>query len=152
MTEGLADDMALRVASDSIHSKTFGDEVVVIDMASGLYFSLRGSAVDIWSAVEAGAAPSAIAAMLAARYDGEVPKIEALCQRCLLDLVGHGLVSPEPARSPAPQPAAPATRSPFVEPQIERYLDMQDLLLLDPVHEVTEAGWPHPSAVLPQRD
>jgi len=26
---------------------------------------------------------------------------------------------------------------------VEKYTDMQDLVLLDPVHEVDERGWPH---------
>jgi hypothetical protein len=30
----------------------------------------------------------------------------------------------------------------FVEPALNKYTDMQELLLLDPVHEVSEAGWP----------
>jgi hypothetical protein len=26
---------------------------------------------------------------------------------------------------------------------LERYTDMQELLLLDPIHDVDESGWPH---------
>jgi hypothetical protein len=33
----------------------------------------------------------------------------------------------------------------FTQPVLEVYTDMQDLLLLDPIHEVDEeAGWPSP--------
>ena len=28
-------------------------------------------------------------------------------------------------------------------PALERFTDMEDLLLLDPVHDVEEMGWPH---------
>jgi hypothetical protein len=31
---------------------------------------------------------------------------------------------------------------PFEPPVLEQYTDMQDLLLLDPIHEVDEQGWP----------
>ena len=31
----------------------------------------------------------------------------------------------------------------FEKPVLQKYSDMQDLLLLDPIHEVDEAGWPH---------
>jgi hypothetical protein len=30
----------------------------------------------------------------------------------------------------------------FEAPVLNRYTDMQDLLLLDPIHEVDETGWP----------
>ena len=51
----------------------------------------------------------------------------------------------EPAESPAvPEqgPAAAGKRPDFNPPQLRKYMDMQDLLLLDPIHEVDEQGWP----------
>jgi hypothetical protein len=30
----------------------------------------------------------------------------------------------------------------FGQPVLEKFTDMADLLLLDPIHEVGEAGWP----------
>jgi hypothetical protein len=33
--------------------------------------------------------------------------------------------------------------SKFEKPGLQKYSDMQDLLLLDPIHEVDEMGWPH---------
>src|SRR5262245_34447798 len=43
----------VRVSSPNVHSKVFDDEVLVLDMASGMYFSLRGAAIDIWALVQA---------------------------------------------------------------------------------------------------
>jgi hypothetical protein len=148
-------DVPVRVASETIHSKVFDDEVVIIDMASGLYFSLRGAAVDVWTMIEACATPAAIAAALVARYDGDAASVAAACERCVGELIELGLALADAAASPGNLQVAPAARAPFVAPAIERYSDMQDLLLLDPVHEVSEAGWPHvaqPSAAAPQRD
>jgi len=46
-----------------------------------------------------------------------------------------------------PRAAAPtADRPPFVKPILQKYTDMADLLLLDPIHEVDAGqGWPHPA-------
>jgi hypothetical protein len=33
----------------------------------------------------------------------------------------------------------------FEPPLLEKFTDMEDLLLLDPVHEVDGRGWPHPA-------
>jgi hypothetical protein len=37
-------------------------------------------------------------------------------------------------------------RVPFVPPGFATFTDMQDIILLDPVHEVDTRGWPHASA------
>jgi biotin carboxylase len=34
----------------------------------------------------------------------------------------------------------------FAPPRVEKYTDMQDIILLDPVHEVGAAGWPQAAA------
>jgi hypothetical protein len=36
----------------------------------------------------------------------------------------------------------PSPREPFAAPALNTFSDMQELLLLDPIHEVDEAGWP----------
>jgi hypothetical protein len=33
-------------------------------------------------------------------------------------------------------------KKPFTDPVIEIYTDLQDLLLLDPIHDVDDRGWP----------
>jgi hypothetical protein len=50
------------------------------------------------------------------------------------------------------QPAADSTevnsgvRPTFESPTLAKFTDMEDLLLLDPVHEVSpDQGWPHPA-------
>jgi hypothetical protein len=37
-------------------------------------------------------------------------------------------------------------RSPFEAPRLDRYDDMRDLLLADPIHDADTAGWPNLSA------
>jgi len=137
-------DQSLCVASKNVHSQKFDDEVIIIDTKSGLYFSLRGSAVDIWSQIEACATPAAITATLIARYDGDPNVISAAVGRCLADFLDGGLIREAPsADRTGPDVVSPAfKRSSFVEPLVERFTDMQNLLLLDPIHEVTEEGWP----------
>ena len=40
-------------------------------------------------------------------------------------------------------PELPTTGGPLPEPRLEKFDDMQQLILLDPVHEIDEtAGWP----------
>jgi hypothetical protein len=51
------------------------------------------------------------------------------------------IAAPGSSRNGQPLPAdvLPAA---FVAPVLHKHTDMQDLLLLDPIHEVDETGWP----------
>jgi hypothetical protein len=40
----------------------------------------------------------------------------------------------------------------FTPPLLHKYSDMQELLLLDPIHDVDEAGWPKPIADPPSEN
>ena len=57
----------------------------------------------------------------------------------IVSLDGTADSDPEPSFD-LPQPNNGQVFSP---PVVEKYTDMQDLVLLDPVHEVDERGWPH---------
>jgi hypothetical protein len=37
----------------------------------------------------------------------------------------------------------PATKCPYIPPILNRHGDMQDLALLDPIHDVEGEGWPN---------
>ena len=54
-------------------------------------------------------------------------------------LVGTSSDSPDHALNSL----ASSTRVAFEAPVLEKYTDMQTLLLVDPVHEVDDRGWPH---------
>ena len=47
----------------------------------------------------------------------------------------------EDAAAVSPMPAHQA-RGAYRTPVLSIYTDMQDLLLLDPIHDVDQAGWP----------
>jgi Coenzyme PQQ synthesis protein D (PqqD) len=136
----------LRVASANIHSKIFDDEVVVLDMRSGAYFSLRGSGVDVWELVEANASVARISETLADRYDAPPAEIAKAAEAVLEELAEAGLIVSDPSVQADGAPGQAEAKSPFPAPEIERFTDMQELLLLDPIHEVDEAGWPHTPA------
>ena len=136
-------DRGFRIASANVHYAEFDGEVVVINTLIGSYYSLRGSAIDIWSLIEANASRQMIVESLAARYDGDREAIAAAVDRCLAQLVEHALIGEAPANNgslTSVQRNGPKQALP--EPLIESVDDLRDLLVLDPVHDVSEAGWP----------
>jgi hypothetical protein len=113
--------------------ETIDGETIVIDLSTGTYFSLRGSGPVIWNAIASGASLQAIIDSLERAYLSELEAEQLIAQ-------GNGTgQSAEPASTP------PETRSAFEPPRLEKYEDMQDIILLDPVHMVDDQGWPHPA-------
>jgi hypothetical protein len=119
-------------------------EVVVIDLASGSYFSLVGSAAVIWASLAARPTLDEVAAYLGRVYDAEPDECFAAGGAFLDALVAEGLVvQVDGAGESRTDPVLPAASGPLPEPQLEKFDDMQQLILLDPVHEIDDAvGWP----------
>ncbi|MGE0725020.1 MAG: PqqD family protein, partial [Alphaproteobacteria bacterium] len=120
-------------------------EVIIVDVVSGLYFNLQGTAVAIWEAIECGTTLAGLHRRMAERFEGDAETIAAAVDGMVATLSAEGLLvaRPEPPSIVAPAPAA-AAREAFIAPVVERYTDVQDLLTLDPIHDVSDFGWPHP--------
>lgn len=135
---------------DVMH-ETIEGEVIAINLVSGNYYSLRGSGAEVWVLVsEVGPIGTAeLADALAARYATPRAEIEAEVARFLAELAREGLVAPREPVEGASRPVLAAVGEPrdaFEPPSLETYSDMQDLVLLDPVHQVDHMGWPRKAA------
>ncbi len=133
----------LRVnANDVVHELVDG-EVIAIDLSRGAYYSLGGGAADAWSMLVMGATGGEIAAA----FDGaETTGISGEIAGLLEKLRAEMLVIPAAtgtANGANGEPAAPPEFDyrPF---SFEKYEDLQDYFMLDPIHEVGETGWPAP--------
>lgn len=119
-------------------------EAVIMNMDSGHYFSARGLAGVLWEWTIAGHDVDAMAAAVATawRHDGIHDDVTAF----VASLVSHNLVVPVTGTIVplAPIDSTLLTMPQYVTPVVDVFTDMQDLLLLDPIHDVGEAGWPMP--------
>jgi Coenzyme PQQ synthesis protein D (PqqD) len=141
--------------------ETIDGETILIHLGSGAYYSLAGCGADVWELLAAGAGVEEVLASTQTRYEAE-PEHVAQPVRALLDeLLAEELIlrstSDAPARAQpgedgsqkAPQAAnadesEPAARVPFVAPVLHKYTDMQQFMLVDPLHDVEQdVGWPH---------
>jgi len=92
----------------------------------------------------AGADPDLLVAAAAERYDGDPVEIAGGVSSLVEQLVGEGLLIEDESQPAANAPRLPAGRVPFAVPVLNTYTDMQEFMLVDPLHEVDEvAGWPH---------
>ena len=130
-------------------AETLDGEATIVDLESGTYYALNESGTFIWDMLGAGSPVEAVADGLAAHYEigledsrGAVESLTAeLAERALIVPLADG--EPDPP-SPNGSQGTASRNGGYVEPVLSSFTDMQELLLLDPVHEVDEAGWPNP--------
>ncbi len=133
-----------RVNAPSVVSDLIDGEVVVINLDTGDYYSLPGVACDIWSGVRRGLSVGRIVEDLVGAYEADAATIEAAAVEFIVRLRAEGLIVPddtEPAAEPAAERGGGVRRG-FAPPTLEKYDDMREFLLVDPIHEVDVTDWP----------
>jgi hypothetical protein len=125
-------------------------EAVIINFDNGNYYSLNKTGAEIWDFIEKQATLMEIVEDLAGRYGGSNAEIEKNILPLLADLEKEALITIE--RESKSESLKQVTRTEiesktgqpgFEVPALNKYTDMQELLLLDPIHEVDESGWPN---------
>jgi hypothetical protein len=133
-----------------VHEIFEDKEAAIINLKSGNYYSLDPVGAFVWSHIDSGAAVGEIVQEVLAHYEGDVADVSPAIAR-LIDALqaeelitiandGDGQAKREAITSAANGNVA---KTPFTAPVLERYNDMQELLLLDPIHEVDDTGWPN---------
>jgi hypothetical protein len=137
--------MRYRVNSPNVISETIQGETIIIHLTTGAYYSLRGTGPEVWNAIAASASVNEIADELAAHNDVSAADAAPAVERIIADLTAEDLISVDgnaTARVGAATANGNGAVKQFEAPELAKYTDMQDLVLLDPVHEVTDTGWP----------
>lgn len=124
---------------------TIDGEVIVINFENGQYFSLQNTAATVWQWLVEGHRISDILDHTAATWEEEsaVSSVDSFIRQLIAEgLLDSGEAEPrERADLPEIEP-----QEPFRPPELTKYEDMQELILLDPIHEVGATGWPNRAA------
>ena len=137
-----------RVNSPRVIFENIDGELILVHMEKGAYYTTDEVGAILWDLIESKATVGEMGAVLRAEYEAGSVDIEAAVAAFIDRLMGEDLVTREdPAGDHTPPRRAPvATRRPFRPPTLQSYRDMQDMLALDPIHDVEAAGWPVPKA------
>ena len=129
-------------------TEQYENEALAINLDSGTYYSMTGASSMLWAMVRNNETANAI---VQAFNPGTAVAVDAhatAVDEFLLRLAGERLIIPiEPTDSQASLTAAPtgaakSTDNTAPSFALEIFTDMQDLLLLDPIHDVEDEGWP----------
>jgi hypothetical protein len=132
-----------RIDQKYVAYEVFDGEILAVNLETGVYYSLQDVSVKIWDFIAAGMSIGEIAKALEAQFDAKFDVIEPQVSEFVTKMIGEGLVVlGAPDRPVALAPTVAGQKKPFTTPEMSIYADMQDLLLLDPIHDVDDAGWP----------
>jgi len=141
-------DRGLGVNSPQVIHESIDGEVIIIDLGTGTYYSAKGAAAEVWGVIDRspGVSEESVAAAVAAAYELPADAVAGDVHAFLSELLSEGIVVLADAHA-GDGPTASIEHSgtssgSFAPPKLEKYTDMQDLVLIDPVHEVDATGWP----------
>lgn len=129
----------------SISAERFGDEIVAIHFLKGTYFSIRGSAIALWDWLQLGVSQADLATMLSKRYGLSAEQGKSTVEVAISLFQQYELVVDDASvLSASDDYNTNAGPECFEEPMVEAFQDLQELIAIDPVHEVDPMqGWPH---------
>jgi len=139
--------MRYAINSPQVIADVLEGELIILHLETGKYFSIKGSGVPIWQLIAGGYEDAEAADRLAQHYSAEQEQLLSEVVRLREQFLAEDLLSQLDGSVSRTEVAIDlGTEQVFAEPVVEAYSDMQGLLLLDPIHEVEDRGWPHKSA------
>lgn len=125
-----------------IANEIFDGELVIANYKSGLYYSISVEGSWIWQGLAHGLTVSQIAQWLSGHFPGQASEIPTLVEEFVGKLLAENLILESSKGDSSVQKLPIVTGGVFKRPVIDRFDDLQELLLLDPVHDVDQTGWP----------
>lgn len=140
----------IRINIPKIVHENIDGETVILNLDDGNYYSLVGTGADIWECLENGANIRDVIERLYTKYDGVRENMEKAAHVFISELMQEGLIVTDGTGPDSGSGCFHAkvetgnkeSKPVFEAPVLNKYSDMQDLLLLDPIHDVDETGWP----------
>ena len=121
----------------------FGDEVVLVNLETGVYYSLMYSASQVWTRVQNQYTIAEIVSDFEQLYNNSSEEISPAITAFVDNLLKLKLVKTSNLTERIlVDTKIGKIKTAFEEPLIETFSDLQDILLLDPVHDVDQKGWP----------
>lgn len=124
-------------------AEDFGDEIVLLELATGAYWSIKGGLIGAVRGLLAGGSTQELSAWwreVVSDPEEDVSSVSVI-QKLVERLESRGLIE---GGEPVPDAwsGIEITSGPA---EFVVHEELSDLVKLDPIHDVSDAGWPHKS-------
>lgn len=131
-----------QIATRGISFDHFEDETVAVNLPRGNYYSLRFTADFIFRRLVNVSNAQQVAIALTQAYTIELEEALTIAEQFIARLLEEELLKETPAEASVTV-ITETEKKEFTLPVLEVFDDMQEMLMLDPVHDVDSTqGWP----------
>lgn len=116
------------------------NEILIIDTLTGSYFSLEETGSQIWQLIDQKHDKNEIVQYLSQGREADISQIAKDVKVFLKDLVDNNLIILGEKPEQALEDHQELPKTPYVKPKLNKFTDLQDLLLVDPIHDIS---WPN---------
>jgi hypothetical protein len=122
-------------------------EVIIVDFETGVYYSINALGTVIFNWIVQGVKLGTMLAAIEKHYSDANTDLVQTFNSFMTALLQNGIIERSETTINSVSELEPTLEGlpdtvTFVPPKLDKYTDMQELLLLDPIHEVDEKGWP----------
>ena len=139
-----------RINEPNVSSEEIDGEVIIVNLLNGNYYSAQDMGAYVWGRISHGESLDKILASLCQRFAENELTIREELSAFLDKLEDEKLIvkagNPDETGSTLIDTPMPEQYS---GPNLNCYSDMNDLLLLDPIHDVEDEGWPRKKQAWP---
>ncbi len=147
----------LKVNEPNVVHETIEGEAILLDLKTGNYFSLDGAGAIIWDYIAGTGNWNKSIELMVQKNPDQKETIITSVEKFITELIEENLlVTVDDSSDFSTGNGAELEKNlqnaaiVFKAPLVNKYSDMQDLLLLDPIHDVDEKGWPEAQEALPE--
>lgn len=143
-------DCRFKVNQPSVVYENFDDELVLINLDSGNYYSFEDVGAYIWERIQECSSYAEIVDGISRKYLGDAATMENAVEQFIDELLEEGLivtdgVEPTIGRKISDNShanEAEKQKKDFELPVLNKFTNMQDFLLVDPIHEIDYSDYP----------
>jgi len=131
------------IKSNSVSLERLDGEVIIISFTTGQFYSAKGSGADVLSLLKAGLSSKSIIQILSTNYSTFEYEHSGL-DVFISSLLNQGIIQEtiETLETETFQLPNDLARSLWNKPELMIHDEIHGLLLVDPIHETNDEGWP----------
>lgn len=141
----------LKVNKPHVVHETIEGEAILLNLGTGNYYSIEWPGTLVWDVLSESGDVEGIKNALLKGEEEEKNHVEKRYKTFIDSLIEEELVIPFEDKDGAVWKMDGETEEEFKKAAsnidkltLNKYTDMRDMLLLDPIHDVDEKGWPEP--------
>jgi Coenzyme PQQ synthesis protein D (PqqD) len=130
---GSKDHLAIR--RREVAAKVIDGEAILINLSTGLYYSMGKVGGRVWSLIEQSCNSEDIASAVAAEYDVPAATARADVANLVAQLAAENLIEPTGVSGEgggAPPLAGPTSKAAYTKPELRKFSDMAEIFAMDP--------------------